>query len=186
MTAQGADEQRAGDFRVTWKAVTSFRLDSKALESRYTGRSGAVYQSHHRPPFLRGCGVRWGGMNTATADTGNIVISYGSRAGQEALDIFCKTAQRLCREATAAADAFIAATCPEAETVKAEDAGGMYHRTVRTADGERLVIVCDCQSMAVCEKDPAQPPASELRRAAHPAWGAGTDILLRPHRKIKY
>lgn len=33
MTAQGADELMAGDFRVTWKAVTSSRLDSKALKA---------------------------------------------------------------------------------------------------------------------------------------------------------
>ena len=33
MTAQGADELTAGDFRVTWKAVTASRLDSKALKA---------------------------------------------------------------------------------------------------------------------------------------------------------
>lgn len=33
MTAQGADELTAGDFLVTWKAVTASRLDSKALKA---------------------------------------------------------------------------------------------------------------------------------------------------------
>ncbi len=31
MTAQGADELRAGEYRVSWKAVTSSRLDTAAL-----------------------------------------------------------------------------------------------------------------------------------------------------------
>ena len=33
MTAQGTDELRAGEYKVTWKAVTSSRLDSKALKA---------------------------------------------------------------------------------------------------------------------------------------------------------
>lgn len=33
MTAWGADELRAGEYRVTWKAVTSSRLDSRALKA---------------------------------------------------------------------------------------------------------------------------------------------------------
>lgn len=33
MTAQGTDELRAGEYNVTWKAVTSSRLDSKALKA---------------------------------------------------------------------------------------------------------------------------------------------------------
>lgn len=32
MTAQGADELRAGEYRVSWKAVTSSRLDTAALK----------------------------------------------------------------------------------------------------------------------------------------------------------
>lgn len=32
MTAQGADELRAGEYKVTWKAVTSSRLDTTALK----------------------------------------------------------------------------------------------------------------------------------------------------------
>ena len=90
-------------------------------------------------------------MTATTAGTGKIVIPYGSKAGQEAFDIFRRIAQRLCREAKDATDAFIAATYPEAETVKAEHAGGMYRRTVRTADGERRVIVYDYQSREVRE-----------------------------------
>ena len=31
LTAQGVDELHAGEYRVTWKAVTSSRLDGKAL-----------------------------------------------------------------------------------------------------------------------------------------------------------
>lgn len=31
MTEQGAEELRAGEYRVTWKAVTSSRLDAAAL-----------------------------------------------------------------------------------------------------------------------------------------------------------
>lgn len=31
MTAQGAEELRAGEYRVTWKPVTSSRLDAAAL-----------------------------------------------------------------------------------------------------------------------------------------------------------
>ncbi|MDE6281875.1 MAG: hypothetical protein K2M15_08850 [Oscillospiraceae bacterium] len=31
LTAQGVDELQAGEYRVTWKAVTSSRLDGKAL-----------------------------------------------------------------------------------------------------------------------------------------------------------
>lgn len=31
LTAQGVDEARAGEYKVTWKAVTSSRLDSAAL-----------------------------------------------------------------------------------------------------------------------------------------------------------
>ena len=33
MTAQGTDELRSGEYKVTWKAVTSSRLDSKALKA---------------------------------------------------------------------------------------------------------------------------------------------------------
>ena len=33
LTAQGLDELQAGEYRVTWKAVTSSRLDSKALKA---------------------------------------------------------------------------------------------------------------------------------------------------------
>lgn len=33
LTAQGVDEARAGEYKVTWKAVTSSRLDSKALKA---------------------------------------------------------------------------------------------------------------------------------------------------------
>ena len=32
MTAQGAEELRAGEYKVTWKAVTSSRLDTTALK----------------------------------------------------------------------------------------------------------------------------------------------------------
>lgn len=32
MTAQGADELRAGEYRITWKAVTASRLDTAALK----------------------------------------------------------------------------------------------------------------------------------------------------------
>lgn len=32
MTAQGADEQRAGEYRVNWKTVTFSRLDTAALK----------------------------------------------------------------------------------------------------------------------------------------------------------
>lgn len=32
MTAQGADELRAGEYKVTWKAVTASRLDTAALK----------------------------------------------------------------------------------------------------------------------------------------------------------
>lgn len=32
MTAQGAEELRAGEYRVSWKAVTSSRLDTAALK----------------------------------------------------------------------------------------------------------------------------------------------------------
>lgn len=31
-TAQGVDEARAGEYKVTWKAVTSSRLDTAALK----------------------------------------------------------------------------------------------------------------------------------------------------------
>lgn len=31
MTAQGAEELRAGEYRITWKAVTASRLDTAAL-----------------------------------------------------------------------------------------------------------------------------------------------------------
>ena len=88
-------------------------------------------------------------MNTATATASRIVIPYESKAGQEAFAIFCKIAQRLYRNATTAADAFIAAEYPGAETVKAEHAEGTYRRTVRTADGERRIIVYDYQSRVV-------------------------------------
>ena len=33
LTAQGVDEVQAGEYRVTWKAVTSSRLDGKALKA---------------------------------------------------------------------------------------------------------------------------------------------------------
>lgn len=33
LTAQGVDEARAGEYKVTWKAVTSSRLDSSALKA---------------------------------------------------------------------------------------------------------------------------------------------------------
>lgn len=33
LTAQGVDELQAGEYRVTWKAVTSSRLDGKALKA---------------------------------------------------------------------------------------------------------------------------------------------------------
>ena len=33
LTAQGVDELQAGEYRVTWKAVTSSRLDGKALNA---------------------------------------------------------------------------------------------------------------------------------------------------------
>ena len=32
MTAQGTDELRAGEYKVTWKAVTASRLDTVALK----------------------------------------------------------------------------------------------------------------------------------------------------------
>lgn len=32
MTAQGAEELRAGEYRITWKAVTASRLDTAALK----------------------------------------------------------------------------------------------------------------------------------------------------------
>ncbi len=32
MTAQGADELRAGEYKITWKAVTASRLDTAALK----------------------------------------------------------------------------------------------------------------------------------------------------------
>lgn len=33
MTAQGAEELRAGEYRITWKAVTASRLDTAALKN---------------------------------------------------------------------------------------------------------------------------------------------------------
>ena len=33
LTAQGEEELQAGEYRVTWKAVTSSRLDGKALKA---------------------------------------------------------------------------------------------------------------------------------------------------------
>lgn len=33
LTAQGVDEFQAGEYRVSWKAVTSSRLDGKALKA---------------------------------------------------------------------------------------------------------------------------------------------------------
>lgn len=33
LTAQGVDELRAGEYRVSWKAVTSPKLDGKALKA---------------------------------------------------------------------------------------------------------------------------------------------------------
>lgn len=33
LAAQGVDELQAGEYRVTWKAVTSSRLDGKALKA---------------------------------------------------------------------------------------------------------------------------------------------------------
>lgn len=90
-------------------------------------------------------------MTASTAGTGNIVIPYGSKAGQEAFDIFRKIAQRLCREAKDATDAFIAATYPDGETVKAEHADGVYRRTVRTAAGESRTILYDYQSREIWE-----------------------------------
>lgn len=33
MTAQGVDEFRAGEYKVTWKAVTSSRVDTTALKA---------------------------------------------------------------------------------------------------------------------------------------------------------
>ena len=33
LTAQGVDELQVGEYRVSWKAVTSSRLDSKALKA---------------------------------------------------------------------------------------------------------------------------------------------------------
>ena len=33
LTAQGLDELQAGEYRVTWKAVTGSRLDGKALKA---------------------------------------------------------------------------------------------------------------------------------------------------------
>lgn len=85
---------------------------------------------------------------TATG-TGNIVIPYGSKAGQEAFNIFCKIAQRLCVEAKDATDAFIAATYPDGETVKAEHADGTYQRTVRTATGESRTILYNYQTKEI-------------------------------------
>lgn len=32
MTAQGGEELRAGEYRITWKAVTASRLDTAALK----------------------------------------------------------------------------------------------------------------------------------------------------------
>lgn len=33
MSTQGVDEVRAGEYKITWRAVTSSRLDSKALKA---------------------------------------------------------------------------------------------------------------------------------------------------------
>ena len=33
LTAQGVDEMQAGEYRVSWKSVTSSRLDGKALKA---------------------------------------------------------------------------------------------------------------------------------------------------------
>ena len=79
------------------------------------------------------------------------MIPYGSKAGQEAFNIFRKIAQRLCREATEATDAYIAATYPDGETVGAEHADGLYQRTVRTAAGESRTILYDYQSREIWE-----------------------------------
>ena len=88
-------------------------------------------------------------MTATTAGTGKIVIPYGSKAGQEAFNIFRKIAQRLCREATEATDAYIAATYPDGETVGAEHADGLYQRTVRTAAGESRTILYNYQTKEI-------------------------------------
>ena len=46
------DSIQAGEYRITWKPVTSVRIDTAAKSP--AGRSGALYQEDHRPPLLRG------------------------------------------------------------------------------------------------------------------------------------
>ena len=51
MDAEGVDTINGTDWKVTYKAVTSSRLDANALKKAL--RSGtAVHQDHHSPPVL--------------------------------------------------------------------------------------------------------------------------------------
>lgn len=49
-----AEEVRAGEYRITWKSVTSSRLDTAALKKSLPEVAGAVHQAGHHTPLLRG------------------------------------------------------------------------------------------------------------------------------------
>lgn len=86
---------------------------------------------------------------TATRTGERIVIPYGSKAGQEAFDIFCKIAQRLHAEAEAEADRYITGTFPGSDTIKNEHANGGYQRTIHTQGGEEIVVRYDYRTKTI-------------------------------------
>lgn len=45
MTAEGVDEIRGADYKITWKAVTSNRIDSAALKAAYPDIASAFMKS---------------------------------------------------------------------------------------------------------------------------------------------
>lgn len=86
---------------------------------------------------------------TATRAGEQIVIPYGSKAGQEAFAVFYRIAQRLHAEAEAAADSYIAEAYPGSETVRTEHASGGYQRTIHTPDREEIVVRYDYRTKAI-------------------------------------
>lgn len=50
-----AEEVHAGEYKITWKPVTAYRLDTAALKKALPGCGRTLHQAEHNAPFL--CGV---------------------------------------------------------------------------------------------------------------------------------
>lgn len=86
---------------------------------------------------------------TATRTGEQIVIPYGSKAGQEAFSIFYRIAQRLHAEAEAEADRYIAEAYPGSDTLRKEHANGGYQRTIHTPDGGEVTVRYDYRTKTI-------------------------------------